>query len=228
VGGEPYDPRLYGRRRDKNAKPRQLRLMEDRLPALAIPEPDHGRIDLDALLPNARDVWLEVGFGGGENLVHAAAAHPDVLMLGAEPFVNGVGKLLAAIEGRGLRNIRIRHGDARPLMEALPDARLGRLYVLHPDPWPKRRHWKRRIVSDWFLDEAARLLRPEGELRVASDSPDYIAWTLMHVLPRSDFEWTARRPADWRERPADQPMTRYGAKAEREGRTAAYLEFRRA
>ena len=139
----------------------------------------------------------------------------------------GVAKLLSEIEDRGLENIRIHFGDARPLIEALPDASLSRLFVLHPDPWPKKRHHKRRMISPWFLAEAARLLRPGGELRVASDIPDYIRWTLMHAQHAPAFEWTAARAKDWRDRPADWPQTRYEAKAIREGRRPAYLIFRR-
>ncbi len=223
-----YDPRLYGRQRNKNVKPRQIALIDTLLPSVRLPEPEQGPIEPAALMPGAREVWLEIGFGGGEHLAHVAAANPDVLMLGAEPFMNGVGRLLAEIDDRKLQNIRVRYGDARPLIEALPTGVFSRLYVLHPDPWPKKRHWKRRLIAPWFLDEAARLLKPGGELRVASDWPGYVEWTLMHVLSRRDFRWTAQGASDWRERPADQPMTRYGEKAIREGRTAAYLRFERA
>jgi tRNA (guanine-N7-)-methyltransferase len=123
--------------------------------------------------------------------------------------------------------VRIRFGDARPVMEALPDHALSRLFVLFPDPWPKRRHYKRRIVSPWFFSEAARLLRPGGELRVASDIPDYVRWTLMHAQAATEFQWTADRRLDWAERPVDWPPTRYEDKALRAGRKPAYLSFRR-
>ena len=222
-----YIPRLYGRRQDKGLKPRQARLMTELLPSVSTPNPEAGRIDPLALFPGAREIWLEVGFGGGEHLAWQAAQNPDVGLIGAEPFVNGVAKLLAQIDDAGLENIRIRHGDARPLIEALDDASLARIFVLHPDPWPKKRHHKRRMVSPWFFAEAARLLRSGGELRIASDIPDYIRWTLMHAQSAPDFEWMAACADDWRSRPADWPQTRYEAKALREGRTPCYLSFRR-
>ena len=223
-----YIARLYGRRQDRPLKPRQARLMETLLPRIAVPDPAQaGPVVPKTLFPQADEIWLEVGFGGGEHLAHQAAQNPDVGLIGAEPFVNGVAKLLARIEDEGLGNIRIHFGDARPLMEALAAGSLMRIFVLFPDPWPKKRHWKRRMINPWFFKEAARLLMPGGELRVASDIPDYIAWTLMHARGAPALEWTAERAADWKNRPADWPQTRYEAKAIREGRTPAYLIFRR-
>jgi tRNA (guanine-N7-)-methyltransferase len=173
------------------------------------------------------DVWLEVGFGGGEHLAWQAEREPGTLMIGVEPFLNGVAKLLTLIEERNLSNVRVFRGDARRLMAAMPDACLSRLFVLHPDPWPKRRHHKRRIVSQPFLEDARRLLRPGAELRVSSDIPDYVRWSLMQAERQGGFDWTARRMADWTERPEDWPRTRYEAKAVREGRTPTYLSFLR-
>lgn len=227
MNAAPYIPRLYGRRQDKPLKPRQRRAMETLLPRLALPDPAAGPIDPAALFPQADEIWLEVGFGGGEHLAWQAARHPDIGLIGAEPFVNGVAKLLVRIEDEQLGNVRIRFGDARPLMEALPEASLARIFVLHPDPWPKKRHHKRRMISPWFFCEAARLLKSGGELRVASDIDDYIAWTLMHARNAPAFEWTASRADDWRSRPADWPQTRYEAKSLKEGRTPGYLLFRR-
>lgn len=227
MSDKPYIPRLYGRRQDKPLKPRQARLMETLLPQIAVPDPAEGPIDLNPIFPQAEEVWLEIGFGGGEHLAWQAAAHPKICMIGAEPFVNGVGKLLGLIDDEQLENIRIHFGDARPLMEALPAGALHRLFLLHPDPWPKKRHHKRRMVSDWFFQEAARLLKSGGELRIASDIPDYVAWTLMHARGAPDFEWTAERADDWRVRPDDWPQTRYETKARGEGRPPAYLIFRR-
>lgn len=223
----PYIPSLYGRRQDKPLKPRQRRLMETLLPRLALPDPTAGPIDPAALFPQADEIWLEVGFGGGEHLAWQAGRHQNVGLIGAEPFVNGVAKLLVRIEDEELGNVRIHFGDARPLMEALPEAALARIFVLHPDPWPKKRHRKRRMISHWFFGEAARLLKSGGELRVASDIDDYIAWTLMHARGAPDFEWTASRADDWRSRPADWPQTRYEAKSLKEGRRPVYLIFRR-
>ncbi|MCA8895514.1 MAG: tRNA (guanosine(46)-N7)-methyltransferase TrmB, partial [Amphiplicatus sp.] len=178
-------------------------------------------------IPDTDETWLEVGFGGGEHLAWQAAQNPRVGVIGAEPFINGVAKLLVHVDEQGLENVRIHFGDARPLMEALPDASLSRIFVLHPDPWPKKRHYKRRMISPWFFEESARLLKSGGELRVASDIEDYVRWTLMHAQNAKDFEWTAMRADDWRVRPDDWPQTRYEAKSLREGRTPAYLVFRR-
>ncbi len=222
-----YIPNLYGRRLDKPLRARPARLMSDLLPRVAAPDPETGPVDPAALFPDANEIWFEVGFGGGEHLAWQAQENPSVGFIGAEPFVNGVAKLLSKIDETGLQNIRIHFGDARPLLEALPDGSLTKLFVLHPDPWPKKRHHKRRMISPWFFAEAGRLLAPGGELRVASDIPDYIRWTLMHARNAPAFDWTAERAADWKTRPADWPETRYEAKATREGRAAAYLIFRR-
>ena len=201
--------------------------MESLLPRIAVPDPSAGKLDPLALIPDTDETWLEVGFGGGEHLAWQAAQNPRVGVIGAEPFINGVAKLLVHVDEQGLENVRIHFGDARPLMEALPDASLSRIFVLHPDPWPKKRHYKRRMISPWFFEESARLLKSGGELRVASDIEDYVRWTLMHAQNAKDFEWTAMRADDWRVRPDDWPQTRYEAKSLREGRTPAYLVFRR-
>jgi tRNA (guanine-N7-)-methyltransferase len=193
-----------------------------------MPDPTKGPIDLGAVFAQAEEIWLEVGFGGGEHLAWQAARHPTFGFIGAEPFLNGVAKLLVHIDEEKLNNVRVHYGDARPLIEALPAASLGRIFVLHPDPWPKKRHFKRRMISPWFFKEAARLLKSGGELRVASDISDYIRWTLMHARNAPDFDWMAECARDWKERPDDWPQTRYEAKAAREGRAATYLRFRRA
>ncbi|MEQ1930418.1 MAG: tRNA (guanosine(46)-N7)-methyltransferase TrmB, partial [Parvularculaceae bacterium] len=169
---ESYIPYLYGRRQSKPLKKRQAALMETLLPRLAVPDLK-GPLNPGALFPDKDEVQLEIGFGGGEHLAALAAARPDVGFIGAEPFVNGVGKLLVHVDNASLENVRIHFGDARPLMEALPSGALSRMFVLFPDPWPKKRHFKRRVVSPWFLQEAARLLKSGGRLRVASDIDDY-------------------------------------------------------
>ena len=151
MSGAGYIPNLYGRRQDKPLKPRQARLMETSLPTLAMPDPAEGIIDPKESFPQADETWLEVGFGGGEHIAWQAVHNPSVGLIGAEPFVNGVGKLLGLIDQQQLKNIRIHFGDARPLLEALVDASLTRLFVLHPDPWPKKRHHKRRMISPWFF-----------------------------------------------------------------------------
>lgn len=223
-----YIPRVYGRSQDKPLKPRQARLMDEMLPRVAITLPPEGEtLDLARLFPGKTSFQLELGFGGGEHLAWQAARATDTGFMGAEPFVNGVAKLLAHIDEQALGNVRVLHGDGRPLVEALPDGCLDRLYVLHPDPWPKKRHYKRRIVSPWLFAQAARLIRSGGEFRIASDIDDYIRWTLMHARRAPDFEWTATRRSDWTDRPDDWPQTRYEAKALREGRTPTYLVFLR-
>ena len=224
---DSYIPRLYGRRQDKPLKPRQARLMETLLPQIAMPAPENEQIDTKTLFPQSEEIWLEVGFGGGEHLAWQAAQNPSVGFIGAEPFVNGVAKLLALVDDQGLKNVRIHFGDARPMIEALKDRSLSKIFVLHPDPWPKTRHHKRRMISPWFFSEAARLLKPGGILRVASDIPDYVAWTLMHAQNAEQFRWTATRADDWLVRPDDWPQTRYEKKALKEGRKPAYLMFRR-
>jgi tRNA (guanine-N7-)-methyltransferase len=224
---DAYIAQLYGRQKGKPLKPRQARLIDGLLPQIAMPDGLAGPIDPAEIFPDKDEIWLEVGFGGGEHLAWHAARHPDIGMIGAEPFINGVAKLLMKIDDDDLSNVRVHHGDVRPLIEALPDRSVSRIFVLHPDPWPKKRHFKRRMISPWFFKEAARLLRPGSQLRVASDIPDYVRWTLMHAQNAPDFEWTAERAADWRVRPDDWPQTRYEAKAIREGRPPAYLIFRR-
>jgi tRNA (guanine-N7-)-methyltransferase len=172
-------------------------------------------------------VWLEIGFGGGEHMIAEAAAHPEIGMLGCEPFVNGVAKLLAAIDRAGATNLRVHAGDARDVLDVLPGAGLDRVYLLYPDPWPKRKHWRRRFVSHANLDALSRALRPGGELRVATDIDDYVRHTLEHMASRRDFAWTADRAQDWREPWTGWPSTRYEAKALREGRRPTYLRFLR-
>jgi tRNA (guanine-N7-)-methyltransferase len=176
---------------------------------------------------NVEDVWLEIGFGGGEHLAWQAAAHRSIGFIGCEAYVNGIAKLLAAVEERGLDNVRVHDGDARELVADLGEASIGRVFLLFPDPWPKRRHHKRRIVTSDMLGEFHRILKPAGSLRFASDSGDYVAWTLVHVRAHGGFEWLAKRPGDWRERPPDWPETRYEAKARAAGRNPVFLTFRR-
>ncbi len=181
-----------------------------------------------SLFPRAREVWLEIGFGGGEHLAHHAARHPDVGFIGVEPYLTGVAKLLGRIEREGLRNVRILVEDARLLLPLLPDASIARLFVLFPDPWPKKRHHKRRIVNRQTVAEFARILAPGGEARFATDDPGYARWMLEALLGEPRFEWTAETARDWRRRPAeDWPETRYEAKARAQGRCPVYLRFRR-
>ena len=173
------------------------------------------------------NIWLEIGFGAGEHLVAQARAHPEIGMIGCDPFLEGVGKLLSQIDSEGLQNIRIFPGDAQGLLSALPAGCLGKVFALFPDPWPKRRHHKRRLVNRPFLDALARVMCNEGEFRLSTDHNEYARWLLSLILRHQSFSWTARRPANWRTRPADAVSTRYERKALAAGRTCIYLEFRR-
>jgi tRNA (guanine-N7-)-methyltransferase len=212
--------RSFGRLKARPLKPRQAGLLENELPALAIGP----GVEPRGLMPEAREVWLEIGFGGGEHLAEQAARNPDVLLLGAEPFVNGVASAVRHLYDRGLKNVRVHQGDARELVAGLPDACLDRVFILFPDPWPKARHHKRRLIQPEVLDELARVLRPGGGLRFATDWRDYAAWTLERMLKCPAFGWTAERAADWRTPPADHVTTRYEQK--RLGDTTPiFLEF---
>ena len=198
------------------------------LPRLAINVPESGHLDIDALFGAAgASIWLEIGFGGGEHLAQLAEQHPQTRFVGCEVFENGIVKLLAEIERRRLDNIRIFADDARRIIAALPPASIGRVFILFPDPWPKRRQHKRRIVSRATLDGLAEIMTDNAELRLATDDSGYLCWMLEHVTAHPAFEWLARRPGDWRERPPDWPPTRYEQKARAAGRAPAFLRVRR-
>jgi tRNA (guanine-N7-)-methyltransferase len=219
--------RLYGRRRGRRLREGRQRLAASLLPQLAISFPAAaGPLDprtLFAAQPEA--VWLEIGFGGGEHLAEQAERHPEIGFIGVEVFENGIARLLAEIARRGLANIRISADDARLLLDALAPASIGRVFILFPDPWPKRRHHKRRLVAPATLDRLAIVMQPGDELRLATDDRDYLAWMLEHLTAHPEFVWLARSPADWRERPADWPATRYEEKARIAGRTPVFLCF---
>jgi tRNA (guanine-N7-)-methyltransferase len=183
--------------------------METLLPAVRCPQTD---FDPKALAPDAAETWLEIGFGGGEHMAAQAQRRPDVLILGAEPFQNGVASALRHLDERALTNVRIEDGDVRALMARLPDASIARIFILFPDPWPKARHHKRRLVQPETLDEFARLLKPGGRLRFASDWADYVDWTAIRFAGHTAFRWTADRADDWRRPPADHVTTRYEEK----------------
>jgi tRNA (guanine-N7-)-methyltransferase len=219
---------LYGRRKAKPLRPRQRQLIDDLLPSLRIDLPPEGEFQPQAIFSQTPDdVWLEIGFGGGEHLAEVAAAHSRIGFIGAEPFLNGVAKLLLAIADRHLSNIRILDADARPLLDRLSPASIGRVYVLYPDPWPKRRHAKRRLFDEATLLQMHRVMKPGAELRLATDSPDYAAWVLAGFLRHGGFEWLAETARDWREPPLGWTPTRYESKARSRGRTPLYLAFRR-
>jgi tRNA (guanine-N7-)-methyltransferase len=201
--------RTFGRTKARALRPRQARLMQTLAPKLQVPQ---APFDPGELMEAPAEVWLEAGFGAGEHLVGQAAVRPDVLLLGAEPFVNGLAAALARIEDQRLANVRLHAGDVRELMARLPDSSLDRLFVLFPDPWPKTRHWKRRLISPAFVAEAERLLKLGGRLRFATDWAHYADWTLLTFAVAPGFRWTAERAADWRRPPADHVATRYQAK----------------
>jgi tRNA (guanine-N7-)-methyltransferase len=201
--------RSYGRIKSRVIKPRQAALMDTLLPSIRPPE---GPFAPAELMPDAGEAWLEIGFGGGEHMAAQAGRRPDVLIVGAEPFQNGVASALRHIDEQGLKNVRVHDGDVRELIARLPDASLDRVFILFPDPWPKARHNKRRLVQQDTVAELARVLKLGGKLRFASDWADYVDWSLERVLKDGRFQWAAGRADDWRIPPADHVTTRYEEK----------------
>jgi len=226
--------RHFGRRKGPALSAHQAGLLETLLPRLQL-EPQAGRDPRGYFSQTVSDVWLEVGFGGGEHLFWQAETHPHVGVLGAEPYVSGVAKLLSKLAAGGLSaealakaeggNIRLYMEDAGDIIEALPDACLGRAFVLFPDPWPKTRHHKRRFIQTAMLDSFARVMKRGAELRFATDDNSYLVWTLERLSAHPAFAWLAMSAPDWRARPPDWPETRYEAKAIRAGSTCTYLRF---
>ena len=218
--------RSYGRRKGRPLSARKEHLLNELLPRL--------RLELKTQAPSPlRDlfripvgqVWLEIGFGSGEHLLWQAEHHRDVGLIGCEPFINGVASLLGAVDQRGVANIRVHDGDAREVLSWLPNGSISRIFMLFPDPWPKKRQLKRRLLAPETVTELTRVLVPGGELRFASDDADYAALALLLVGQSGAFTWLATRPADWRERPAHWPETRYERKAVGQGRQPIYLRF---
>lgn len=217
---------LYGRRQGPKLRPGARLLLQERLPELEV-QVTPG-LDPRALFePVPGAIWLEIGFGGGEHLAARAAEHPHVGFLGVEPFVNGVAKLLRTVDDQALLNVRVLRDDARLLLKALPTASVERAFVLYPDPWPKVRHHKRRIVNADTAADLARVVQPGGELLLATDVPDYARWMLAVMLAQPGFAWLAECAADWREPPDGWPGTRYENKAVAAGRRPTYLRFAR-
>ena len=220
------EQRFFGRRKGPAFSARQQALMDGLLPKISVTLPADPALPLDlaALFGlKKREHWLEIGFGKGEHLAWQAQANPDVGLIGCEPYLNGVVGLLNHIEANEIKNIRIYGDDARHVMTALGDASIDRIFLIHPDPWPKKRHARRRFVNPLNLDELARILKDGGEFRVGTDHPIYREWTALQMSQRSDFEWLAEKPEDWLVRPDDWPETRYEIKA-LEGR-ATYFRF---
>lgn len=235
----PRRPVSYGRRRGRALRPGRKALLDELLPTLGVGLPpaggwlDPGALFLDGPAatstgaPPGRAIWLEIGFGAGEHLAWQAERHPEVGVIGAEVFVQGVAGLLSRVCAAKLHNVRIFQGDGRDLLDALPEASLDRIFILFPDPWPKTRHHKRRVIRRATIERLSRVMRNGVELRLATDDMDYAAWMLERLVGHPDFEWLARGAADWRERPADWPPTRYETKALRQGRRPVFLRFRR-
>lgn len=222
---------FYGRRSGKTLRDSQRVYLEEDLARLSPgpvgweENPDRTPLDLSQRFGD-RPVWLEIGFGGGEHMVHQAVQNPDVAILGAEPFINGVAMLLGKLRAAGASNVAIHPGDARDLFDVLPDASVAKAFLLYPDPWPKTRHHRRRFVTPEHLEPLARILEQGAEFRVATDIPDYVRQALEEV-PRHGFVWEAEGPRDWRASWDDWLSTRYEQKALREGRVPHYLTFRR-
>nr|WP_309504046.1 tRNA (guanine(46)-N(7))-methyltransferase TrmB [uncultured Roseovarius sp.] len=222
---------FYGRFKGKSLRASQEALLDEDLESLSPGavgwdvNPERVPLDLKARF-GGRPVWLEIGFGGGEHLVHQAVSNPDVGFIGCEPYLNGVAMLLAKLRKAGVTNVAVHPGDARDLFDVLPEGSIARAFLLYPDPWPKKRHHRRRFVTQEHLAPLARVMASGAVLRVATDIEDYVRQTLEEV-PKAGFEWLAERPSDWRTPWADWTRTRYEQKALHEGRVPHYLTFRR-
>ncbi len=217
--------RLYGRRQGHKLRAGQAALLADLLPRVAVPAA--GDVNARSLFGDDRPLWLEIGFGRGEHMAAQAMARPNVGIIGCEPFIDGVVGALIEIDERAIPSIRLHNGDALDVLDRLAPASLDRVFLLHPDPWPKARHAKRRFVNPGPMDLVARALKPGGEFRLGTDHPIYCRWALMQMAQARDFEWLAATPADWQQRPADWPPTRYEAKARAQGHEVWYFRFRR-
>lgn len=223
---------FYGRTKGKTLKQSQKGYLDEDLARLSPgpvdweSNPDRTPLDLEAEFGD-REIWLEIGFGGGEHMVHQAVQNPGVGIIGAEPFINGVAMLLGKIRRAAVENLRVHPGDVRDLFDVLPENSISKAFLLYPDPWPKKRHHRRRFVTPEHLEPLARVMKSGAEFRLATDIPDYVRQALLQV-PRHGFEWVARRPSDWRQPWPDWLSTRYEQKALREGRVPHYLTFRRA
>ena len=224
----PSREQFYGRRRGRPLRVGQRERQVHLLPVLSFALPGTGKLNPASLFPGPpSDIWLEIGFGGGEHLAEQAARRPDIGFVGCEVFENGVAKLLGEVERRGLGNVRVYADDVRPLLATLAPRSIGRVFILFPDPWPKTRHHRRRLVAPPTLERLAEIMKDGAELRLATDDPSYLSWMLEHVTAHPAFVWTARRPADWRDRAEDWPATRYEEKARKARRMPAFLRFQR-
>ncbi len=219
---------FYGRRKGQQLRGRKQRVMDELLPQLRFDLTTPLQGDLaDTFSAVAEKVHLEIGFGGGEHLAHQSRSHPQTNFIGVEPFINGMAKILGIIEDEDLENIRLYDDDATQLLDWLPDQCLDQIDLLYPDPWPKKRHWKRRFVSQKNIGRFWRVLKPGGRFRFASDIDTYVNWTLQHIHRHGKFCWTAETAADWQQPWDGWLRTRYEAKAIREGRPPCYLVFQK-
>jgi tRNA (guanine-N7-)-methyltransferase len=232
ASGAPWR-NFYGRTKGKGLRESQERYLEEDLAALAPSgvtwedNPDRTLADYTEWFGDDRPVWLEVGFGGGEHMVHQAVQNPDVGIIGCEPYINGVAMLLGKIRDAGASNVKVHAGDARDMMDVLPEGSIDRAFLLYPDPWPKKRHHRRRFVTPEHLEPLAKCLKKGAIFRIATDIEDYVRQALEEVLANGSFEWLAEGPEDWRKPWSDWISTRYELKALREGRTPHYLTFRK-
>ena len=232
VSGAPQR-NFYGRIRGKSLHKAQQRYMAEDLDALKptnvtwAENPDRTAVNPADWFGDNNDIWLEVGFGGGEHMVHQASLNPNVNIIGCEPYVNGVAMLLGKIRNADVNNVVVHPGDARDMMDVLPDESISRAFLLYPDPWPKSRHHRRRFVTPEHLEPLARCLKSGAIFRVATDIEDYVRQTLEEVLANGNFEWLAEGADDWRKPWDDWISTRYELKAIRENRTPHYLTFRK-
>ena len=222
---------FYGRIKGKSLRPNQTRAMAEDLPKITLPNvtvtenPNRETIDINQYFKGKSQIWLEVGFGGGEHMAHQAKSNPDIGLIGVEPYVNGIAMALAKIKDAGAENIAIHPGDARDLMDVLPESSVDKAFLLYPDPWPKARHHRRRFVTPEHLEPLHKVLKAGAEFRISTDIEDYVRQALIEV-PKAGFEWLAEGPEDWRNPWSDWFSTRYEQKALREGRRPHYLTFR--
>ncbi len=228
-GNQPQDLKFYGRRKGKKLHARRLSAYEEVLPEIEIKLPlPPLPLSLSSLFSfPTRDVWLEIGFGDGKEILRQAQNNPDIGMIGCEPFINGIAALCADIRDQNIRNIRIWPDDARLLLPRLGDNSIGKCFLLNSDPWPKKRHHKRRFIQKETLDELHRILKPGAELVMSTDDPSLAVWELEKTYFYQGFEWQAACAADWRERPGDMLETRYQQKGLKQGRNTFFLRFRK-
>ncbi len=225
---EGKKPHFYGRRKGRKLRLGRRVLFDQRLPEIAVTIPAGGsKFFCDLFSGSYKEIWLEIGFGGGEHLAHQANSHPEIGFIGCEPYINGVAALLSLVEEAGLTNVRLFNDDARLLLGHLPENSISRVFVLFSDPWPKKRHNRRRFFNSENLGALSRLMTDSAHLRFASDDMSYIRWMLDTVYRHDDFTWQVTGPEDWRRRPYDACETRYEAKAISQGKKPVYLTLLR-